>query len=479
MDVDLSTDLDALLPLVAPLVSGHSDVAIGTRLASTAQVSRGPRREAVSRAYNLILRAALHAGFSDAQCGFKAVRTDVAKALLPMVQDQGWFFDTELLVLAEHNGMRIHEVPVDWVGRSRTPGCTIASTARDDLRGVWRLMRSFARGEGVLPAPLHRRAAGGQAPDAGAARPLRVDRRGVSTVVFAALFLLLHGAVGPVAADVIALGVCTVVNTAANRRLTFNLRGRTRRVRHQLRGLVAALLPLALNLIALGIAAAFGITEAVPLVLVLTVANAVASLAKFVLLQHWVFVARPTAVSLRIAPRRRSLTAAADHRSWIMFGFVQPTLVRPFAALAACWPERSRLFGFATYSVYARRQTSGSTRAAVPPPLPDALADDGTQVRAAGRSRPAAGGERPQRPGPFDTYAVLLDADGTVVPRAPARSPPPSPTCRPRSGPASTTSTSARPTAPATGGRSPRPSPTARSCSSPSRRPTRRAPSTG
>ncbi len=115
MDVDLSTDLDALLPLVAPLVSGHSDVAIGTRLASTAQVSRGPRREAVSRAYNLILRAALHAGFSDAQCGFKAARTDVAKALLPMVDDEGWFFDTELLVLAEHNGLRIHEVPVDWV----------------------------------------------------------------------------------------------------------------------------------------------------------------------------------------------------------------------------------------------------------------------------------------------------------------------------------------------------------------------------
>src|ERR1700679_1740687 len=106
MDVDLSTDLNALLPLVAPLLSGHSDVAIGTRLASGARVVRGPRREIISRAYNLILKAPLRNRFSDAQCGFKAVRADVAKALLPLIEDNGWFFDTELLVLAEHNGLR-------------------------------------------------------------------------------------------------------------------------------------------------------------------------------------------------------------------------------------------------------------------------------------------------------------------------------------------------------------------------------------
>ena len=210
--------------------------------------------------------------------------------MLPLVEDQGWFFDTELLVLAEHNGMRIHEVPVDWVDDPDSR-VKIASTARDDLRGVWRLMRGFARGEGVLPAPLHGSPTVAKRPTL--EQLVRfVSIGAVSTIVFAALFLLLHGHVGPVVADVIALGACTVVNTAANRRLTFNLRGRTRRVRHQLRGLVAALLPLALNLIALGIAAAFGITSAVPLVLVLTVANAVASLAKFVLLQHWVFGAR-------------------------------------------------------------------------------------------------------------------------------------------------------------------------------------------
>src|SRR6201992_2898095 len=104
MDVDLSTDLNALLPLVAPLLSGHSDVAIGTRLARGARVARGPRREVISRSYNLLLRASLGAEFSDAQCGFKAIRRDQGRALLPLTEDTGWFFDTELLVLAERAG---------------------------------------------------------------------------------------------------------------------------------------------------------------------------------------------------------------------------------------------------------------------------------------------------------------------------------------------------------------------------------------
>ena len=115
MDVDLSTDLNALLPLVAPLLSGHSDLAIGTRLARGARVVRGPRREVISRCYNMLLHATLGAGFSDAQCGFKAIRADKARLLLPLTRDTGWFFDSELLVLAERAGLRIHEVPVDWV----------------------------------------------------------------------------------------------------------------------------------------------------------------------------------------------------------------------------------------------------------------------------------------------------------------------------------------------------------------------------
>lgn len=141
MDVDLSTDLGALFPLVAPLMSGHSDLAIGSRLASGANVVRGAKREFISRSYNFILHQSLRVRFTDAQCGFKAIRSDVAQALLPLVEDDTWFFDTELLVLAERARLRIHEVPVDWYDDPDSR-VHIASTARDDLLGVWRLLRS-------------------------------------------------------------------------------------------------------------------------------------------------------------------------------------------------------------------------------------------------------------------------------------------------------------------------------------------------
>ena len=140
MDVDLSTDLSALMPLVAPLISGHSDVAIGSRLAASSRVVRGPKREFVSRSYNLILRGVLGARFTDAQCGFKALRADVARQLLPHVADTGWFFDTELLVIAERAGLRIHEVPVDWVDDPDSR-VDLAGTAAADLRGIWRMRR--------------------------------------------------------------------------------------------------------------------------------------------------------------------------------------------------------------------------------------------------------------------------------------------------------------------------------------------------
>src|SRR5207247_7657599 len=132
MDVDLSTDLRALLPLVAPLLSGHSDVAIGSRLARGARVVRGPKRELISRAYNTLLSTTLRARFSDAQCGFKAIRADRAQELLPLVHADSWFFDTELLVLAERMGLRIHEVPVDWIDDPDSR-VDIVSTAIGDL----------------------------------------------------------------------------------------------------------------------------------------------------------------------------------------------------------------------------------------------------------------------------------------------------------------------------------------------------------
>jgi glycosyltransferase involved in cell wall biosynthesis len=146
MDVDLSTDLKALLPLVAPLLSGHSDLAIGSRLARGARVKRGPKREIISRCYMLVLRLSLGAHFTDAQCGFKAVRTSVAKQLLPRVKDEAWFFDTELLILAQRAGLRVHEVPVDWTDDPDSR-VAILRTAIEDLRGVVRL-RFGARAKG-------------------------------------------------------------------------------------------------------------------------------------------------------------------------------------------------------------------------------------------------------------------------------------------------------------------------------------------
>ncbi len=290
MDVDLSTDLDALLPLVAPLLSGHSDMAIGTRLAAGARVVRGPKREAISRSYNFLLKATLRSGFSDAQCGFKAIRTEVARALLPLVEDEGWFFDTELLVLAEHNGLRIHEVPVDWVDDPDSR-VNVVGTARADLQGIWRMLGSIISGRVSLGADLRRDAELPQASQADRAGQLvRFASVGaVSTVVFALLYWLLVATFGPALAAVAALGVCTVANTAANRRLTFALRGRAGRARHYTAGVALAALPLALILITLVGLAALGVTSVGAQVVALTGANLVASVGRFVLLRRWVF----------------------------------------------------------------------------------------------------------------------------------------------------------------------------------------------
>jgi glycosyltransferase involved in cell wall biosynthesis len=173
MDVDLSTDLNALLPLVAPLMSGHSDLAIGTRLARGSRVIRGPKRELISRCYNMLLHACMGARFSDAQCGFKAIRREPARALLPLTQDTAWFFDTELLVLAERAGLRIHEIPVDWID-DLDSRVDIVATALADLRGMARLGSGFARGTIKVP-DLRRPALTGHNHSTPNGRPLERD----------------------------------------------------------------------------------------------------------------------------------------------------------------------------------------------------------------------------------------------------------------------------------------------------------------
>ncbi|MET7772454.1 bifunctional glycosyltransferase family 2/GtrA family protein [Nocardia sp. NPDC005366] len=241
MDVDLSTDLNGLLPLVAPLISGHSDLAVGTRLSPRARVVRGPKREFISRAYNLILKAALRARFSDAQCGFKAIRADIARQLLPLVQDGEWFFDTELLVLAERAGLRVHEVPVDWIDDPDSR-VDIVDTARKDLRGIRRLVRATATG--ALPLHDLRRAIGREplvegVPLGMVGQAVRFAIVGVmSTVAYAALYLLWQPVAGSQPANFAALLITAIANTAANRAFTFGVRGSTRAVAHHFQGLL-------------------------------------------------------------------------------------------------------------------------------------------------------------------------------------------------------------------------------------------------
>jgi putative flippase GtrA len=281
MDVDLSTDLDALLPLVAPLVSGHSDLAIGTRLARNACVVRGPKRELISRSYNLLVHTALHNGFSDAQCGFKAMRRDAADRLLPLVTDNEWFFDTELLVLAERHGFRIYEVPVDWVDDPDSR-VHLASTALDDVKGICRLIREFATQHGPAAAPTGRR----RVDASELARFAGVGM--VSTVVYAVLFLILRGPAGMVGANLVALALCTVGNTAAHGRITF---GAERPVgwRTQLAGSAVVFVTTAvLTTAALGLALWAG-GGPWPQVVAILVGTALAGLVRFVVLKAWIF----------------------------------------------------------------------------------------------------------------------------------------------------------------------------------------------
>lgn len=220
-DVDLSTGLDALLPLIAPLVSGHSDLAIGSRLSPGSRVARGPRRELISRSYNRLLRTVFATKVHDAQCGFKAIRADVARRLLPEVDDDGWFFDTELLLLAEHNGLRIHEVPVDWVDDPDSR-VHVLSTAARDLAGSARMLRTFASGGGLVDLGSARREE--VRGDLGGRLVSFTAIGGVSTAVSLGIFLVLRPHLGAVGANAAAVLATFVGNSWAHARYTLGRR---------------------------------------------------------------------------------------------------------------------------------------------------------------------------------------------------------------------------------------------------------------
>ena len=328
MDVDLATGLDALLPLVAPLLSGHSDVAIGTRLAPGAHVVRGARREVISRSYNLLVRTLLGNACTDAQCGFKAMRHDAADAVLPLVEDEAWFFDTEVLVTAHRLGLRIHEVPVDWVD-DLDSRVAVARTAWLDLCGIARMVGPSARrraaaarrrlGDRAEPGP----AAPSPGTELPAERPradgevfadelLRFAGVGVvSTLAYVVLFAGMEPVVGAYAANAVAIVACGLGNTAAHRGMAGTGRFGLDRT-HRLTT-AAALLGVSLSFTtgALLVTRSLGLDALAPELVAVTLANLAAATFRFSILRTWVF--RPR-FGTHLAPLAHAGGAATPSR---------------------------------------------------------------------------------------------------------------------------------------------------------------------
>lgn len=137
MDVDLSTDLAHFLHLVEALESGYH-IAVGSRLSKGSRVTRSFTREFISRSYNLMIKGLFFTSFEDAQCGFKALTRQAARAIVPQIENNNWFFDTELLLIAAKRGYRIKSIPVKW---DDDPNSTVKvlRTATEDVKGLLRL----------------------------------------------------------------------------------------------------------------------------------------------------------------------------------------------------------------------------------------------------------------------------------------------------------------------------------------------------
>jgi len=281
-DVDLSTGLTGLLPLVAPLVTGHSDLAIGSRLSSGSSVARGPKRELISRIYNLLLRVVFAVRFRDAQCGFKAGRTDVIKLLLPAVEDDAWFFDTELLLLAEYNGLRVHEVPADWIDDPDSR-VDVRSTALADLAGVRRMALRFLRGYGHVDLGEHGRQPLG---DDFGRQTVKFALIGVvSTTISLLMFLGLRPEIGAIWANAVAVTATALGNNWANRRFTFRRRSDQDRSWRYVTSFAIYLTSLLATTLALVAVKGNSTLE----VLMLALTWGAAAVVRFVVLRAWVY----------------------------------------------------------------------------------------------------------------------------------------------------------------------------------------------
>lgn len=321
MDVDLSTDLAALGPLLAPLISGHSDLAIGTRLTRNSRVVRGPKREFISRSYNFLLQSLMGAHFSDAQCGFKAIRADIAQQILPHTVDNAWFFDTELLVLAEKCGLRVHEVPVDWTDDPNS-SVDIVQTALADVRGMARLSKDMVSGR-IPVAELRAALARGPLPAASRSQEqspggslfgqlVRFGTIGVaSTLAYLVLFFLCRNLMDPQLANLLALLTTAVANTAANRRFTFGIAGGSDAARQHFEGLLVFGIGLALTSGALAFVHQSTTPDRWLELVTVTAANLAATAVKFLLFRLWVFRRRQSPEAAPVASAASATATAA------------------------------------------------------------------------------------------------------------------------------------------------------------------------
>jgi glycosyltransferase involved in cell wall biosynthesis len=113
MDADLSTSLRDFSKLINAIKEGN-DISIGSRYLKKSVVKRGLNRAIFSKLYNQLLALLFKTNVKDMQCGFKAVNEDIIKKHIPRIKDDSWFFDTELVIMAENQGYTIKEIPVSW-----------------------------------------------------------------------------------------------------------------------------------------------------------------------------------------------------------------------------------------------------------------------------------------------------------------------------------------------------------------------------
>lgn len=203
MDVDLSSPLEYLPQILDPIINNEADITFGSRLKKPGKaIGRTLKREVTSRVYNRLLQFMLGAKFKDAQCGFKAVRKTTFLEIADQIQNTTWYFDSEMLLLAQYKNYRLQEIPIIWTDDPHST-VKIISTANDNLHHMWRMFKTY-KPHSLLYILWWFLFIGG-----------------LSTIATLILYSLLRFIVDPQIANIIALTITTIANTVANKRISF------------------------------------------------------------------------------------------------------------------------------------------------------------------------------------------------------------------------------------------------------------------